>query len=86
MIGVPVNAALDGMDALLSITQMPARIPVAFVGIRRGDNAAILAAQIMVMEDRGFADKLAEHRRELAEKIELDYVTINEQKNQDIQD
>ncbi|MCK4928842.1 MAG: 5-(carboxyamino)imidazole ribonucleotide mutase, partial [Methanosarcinales archaeon] len=46
VIGVPVKAALDGMDALLSIAQMPAGIPVACVGIGRGENAGILAAQI----------------------------------------
>jgi 5-(carboxyamino)imidazole ribonucleotide mutase len=79
VIGVPVNAALDGMDALLSIAQMPAGIPVACVGIGRGDNAAILAAQIMAVEDRGLAEKLADHRRGLAEKIELDDKRINEQ-------
>ena len=79
VIGVPVNAALDGMDALLSIAQMPAGIPVACVGIGRGDNAAILAAQIMAVEDRGLAEKLADHRRGLAEKIEPDDKRINEQ-------
>jgi len=79
VIGVPVNAALDGVDALLSIAQMPAGIPVACVGIGRGDNAAILAAQIMAVEDRELAGKLAVHRRKLAEKTELDDKRINEQ-------
>ncbi len=45
----------------------------------KGDNAAILAAQIMALEDQELADKLAEHRRELTEKIELDDVMIYEQ-------
>ncbi|RZN62587.1 5-(carboxyamino)imidazole ribonucleotide mutase [Methanonatronarchaeum sp. AMET6-2] len=47
VIGVPVNAKLDGLDALLSIVQMPKGVPVACVGIDRGDNAAILALQIL---------------------------------------
>ncbi len=63
VIGVPVNAALDGMDALLSIAQMPAGIHAVYVRIGKDDNAAILAARIMAVEDRELAEKLAEHRR-----------------------
>ncbi|MBD3255857.1 MAG: 5-(carboxyamino)imidazole ribonucleotide mutase [Candidatus Lokiarchaeota archaeon] len=47
VIGVPVNAKLGGLDALLSIVQMPPRVPVACVGIDRGDNAAYLAIRIL---------------------------------------
>ncbi|MGV9200184.1 MAG: 5-(carboxyamino)imidazole ribonucleotide mutase [Promethearchaeia archaeon] len=47
VIGVPVNAKLAGLDALLSIVQMPPGVPVACVGIDRGDNAAHLAIQIL---------------------------------------
>jgi len=47
VIGVPVNAKLGGLDALLSIVQMPPRIPVACVGIDRGENAAYLAVRIL---------------------------------------
>ncbi|MCQ1535532.1 5-(carboxyamino)imidazole ribonucleotide mutase [Methanosarcina sp. KYL-1] len=72
VIGVPVNSALDGIDALLSIAQMPTGIPVSCVGIGRGDNAAILAAQIMAVENRALAERLANHRKELVEKIEKD--------------
>jgi len=61
--GVPVNAALDGMDALLSIAQMPGGIPVVYVGIGRGDNAAILAAQIMALEDRELVEKLGRSQK-----------------------
>ena len=66
VIGVPVKAALDGMDALLSIAQMPAGIPVACVGIGRGENAGILAAQIMATGDKELEAKLAVHRKEMA--------------------
>ena len=74
------------MDALLSIAQIPAVIPVVYVGIGSGDNATILAAWIMAVEDRELAEKLADHRMELAEKTELGDKRINEQKNTDIQD
>jgi len=47
VIGVPINASLDGMDALLAIVQMPPGIPVATVGINGALNAGILAAQMM---------------------------------------
>ena len=47
VIGVPVNAKLGGLDALLSIVQMPPGVPVATVGIDRGDNAAYLAIKIL---------------------------------------
>ena len=58
-----MNAALDGMDALLSIAQMPGGIPVVYVGIGRGDNAAILAAQIMALEDRELVEKLGRSQK-----------------------
>ena len=47
VIGVPVNASLGGLDALLSIVQMPPKVPVGCVGIDRGDNAAYLAIRIL---------------------------------------
>jgi len=47
VIGVPVSAKLGGLDALLSIVQMPPRIPVACVGIDRGENDAYLAIRIL---------------------------------------
>lgn len=72
VIGVPVNSALDGIDALLSIAQMPTGIPVSCVGIGRGDNAAILAAQIIAVENKDLEEKLLAHRMELMEKIERD--------------
>ena len=64
---------------------MQANIPVVYVGIGRDYTAAILAAWIMAAEDQELAYKLAEHRRELAEKIEPDDKRID-QKNTDIQD
>ena len=68
-----------------ALAQMQANIPVVYVGIGRDYTAAILAAWIMAAEDQELAYKLAEHRRELAEKIEPDDKRID-QKNTDIQD
>ncbi len=58
VIGVPVNVALSGLDALLSIMQMPPGVPVATVGIGNGKNAAILAARILALSDAKIAAKL----------------------------
>ncbi|MDR1436482.1 MAG: 5-(carboxyamino)imidazole ribonucleotide mutase [Candidatus Symbiothrix sp.] len=69
VIGVPVNSSLDGMDALLSIVQMPPGIPVATVGINGAMNAAILAAQILAVKDASLKDKLSAYKEALKEKI-----------------
>jgi len=69
VIGVPINASLDGMDALLSIVQMPPGIPVATVGINGALNAAILAAQMMATGDAAMMDKLKAYKENLKQKI-----------------
>ena len=69
VIGVPVKAALNGEDALLSIVQMPPGIPVATVGIGRGENAAILAVQILSLKDSSLQEKLSLKREEKKQKI-----------------
>lgn len=64
VIGIPCKGSvLDGMDALLSTVQMPTGIPVATVAINGGANAALLAAQILAVEDGALAEKLDEKRR-----------------------
>ena len=65
VIGVPVNATLDGLDSLLSVAQMPPNVPVACVGIGMGKNAGILAVQILALSDPGLAVKLAEFKEKL---------------------
>ena len=63
VIGIPCKGpALDGMDALLSTVQMPSGIPVATVGVNNGANAALLAAQILAVEDTALADRLSAKR------------------------
>ncbi|MCD4732457.1 MAG: 5-(carboxyamino)imidazole ribonucleotide mutase [Bacteroidales bacterium] len=69
VIGVPINATLDGMDALLSIVQMPPGIPVATVSINGARIAAILAVQILATADDQLANKVAGFKAELKEKI-----------------
>ncbi len=69
VIGVPIKATLDGMDALLSIVQMPPGIPVATVGINGAKNAAILAAQILASSDKVIAGKVKKFKNDLKEKI-----------------
>lgn len=69
VIGVPINASLDGMDALLAIVQMPPGIPVATVGINGAQNAGILAAQIIAAADETLANRLAEFKNSLKNKI-----------------
>ena len=68
VIGVPLSATLDGMDALLATVQMPTGIPVATVAIDGAVNAALLAVQILALNDADLALELSEYRTELAEK------------------
>ncbi|WP_297420992.1 5-(carboxyamino)imidazole ribonucleotide mutase [Thermococcus sp.] len=65
VIGVPVSAKLGGLDALLSISQMPPGIPVASVGIDNGKNAALLAIEILALGNQELAEKVEEYRREM---------------------
>ena len=68
VIGVPISASLDGMDALLSTVQMPSGIPVATVAVDGAGNAALLAVAMLAITDEGLRDKLGDFRRDLAEK------------------
>lgn len=71
VIGVPVSGKVN-MDAILSVVQMPPGIPVASVGLDRGENAAILAAQIIAIGDKEVSKRLSDHRKKMAEKITKD--------------
>ena len=70
VIGVPIKGMLDGLDALLSIVQMPPGIPVATVGVNGAQNAAILAVQMMALYDAELAQRLAVYKGSLRVKIE----------------
>ena len=69
VIGLPVKGMLDGLDALLSIVQMPPGIPVATVGVNAAQNAAILAAQILALGDTDIATRVAAYKQGLRQKI-----------------
>ena len=70
VIGVPIKGMLDGLDALLSIVQMPPGIPVATVGVNAAQNAAILAVEMLALSDEAIAQRLADHKSGLKAKIE----------------
>lgn len=71
VIGVPMKSStMDGMDSLLSIVQMPRGVPVATVAIDGGDNAAILAAQILALSYPDIADKLDAFKEGMAKQVE----------------
>lgn len=70
VIGVPIKGMLDGLDAMLSIIQMPPGIPVATVGVNGAMNAAILAVEIIALADEDVAARLAEYKAGLGAKIE----------------
>ena len=69
VIGVPINASLDGLDALLAIVQMPPGIPVATVGINAAQNAAILSLQILASSDQFFEKKMLSFKNNLKQKV-----------------
>jgi 5-(carboxyamino)imidazole ribonucleotide mutase len=69
VIGIPVKSSLDGLDALLATVQMPAGIPVATVAIDGADNAGILAAQILSLEDASIAGKLEKMKADMVEQV-----------------
>ncbi|MEI7896641.1 MAG: 5-(carboxyamino)imidazole ribonucleotide mutase [bacterium] len=69
VIGVPIKASLEGLDALLAIVQMPPGIPVATVGINGAQNAAILAAEILAIADPELHTKMVRFKEDLKKKI-----------------
>lgn len=69
VIGVPIKGMLDGLDAMLSIIQMPPGIPVATVGVNGAQNAAILALEMLALSDEALADRLCAYKEGLKEKI-----------------
>ena len=70
VIGVPIKGMLDGLDAMLSIIQMPPGIPVATVGVNAAQNAAILAAEMIALSDERVAQVVADWKAGLGAKIE----------------
>ena len=69
VIGVPCKGAIEGLDALFSIVQMPKSIPVATVGINNAYNAGMLAVQMLAVGDKELKAKLVQYRKEMKEKF-----------------
>ena len=70
VIGLPVKSSLDGLDALLSIAQMPPGVPVASVAIDGAENAALLAVQILATSDPEMTDRLAAYKKTMADAVQ----------------
>jgi 5-(carboxyamino)imidazole ribonucleotide mutase len=75
VIGVPVSGKVN-LDAILSIVQLPPGVPAACVGLDRGDNAALLAVEILSIRDKALQDKLAAYRTKQAEKVATDSKSV----------
>jgi 5-(carboxyamino)imidazole ribonucleotide mutase len=69
VIGVPIKASLEGLDSLLAIVQMPPGIPVATVGINGAQNAGILAAEMLAIQDEQLHKRLVAFKEDLKKKI-----------------
>lgn len=69
VIGVPLNAALQGLDSLLSIVQMPKSIPVATVGINNSYNGAMIAVQILAVKYPILKEKLISFRKDMKDRF-----------------
>lgn len=86
VIGVPINTGLAGFDSILSILQMPPGIPVATVAVNGAMNAAILAIQMMAIDDEALMQKMIDYKKNLKQKIvkankELSEVKYNHKTN-----
>ena len=80
VIGIPIkSSATGGLDALLSIVHMPAGVPVATVAIDGAENAALLAIQILSVEESGLGEKLKQHRKDMETSIEKKNKFLQEQ-------
>ena len=83
VIGVPIKGMLDGLDALLSIVQMPPGIPVATVGVNGALNAALLAVQMVALRDAELAQRFAAYKAGLKDKVVKANEALAEEKKKD---
>ncbi len=77
VIGVPVGGKVP-MDSLLSVVQMPPGMPVAAVGVDRGENAAVLAIQMLALSDPELATRMGEWREKMSERVISDDESLTE--------
>jgi 5-(carboxyamino)imidazole ribonucleotide mutase len=78
VIGVPVSGKVN-MDSILSVVQMPTGIPVAAVGLDGGENAALLAAQVLAVSDPAVEEALKGHRKTMAVKVRADSGAVSDE-------
>lgn len=79
VIGIPISgSALKGMDALLSIAQMPSGIPVGTMAIDGGKNAALYAVSILALKDQGIAERLSDFRKKQSDQVMTKNKTLQE--------
>lgn len=83
VIGLPVKTdMMGGLDSLLSIVQMPSGIPVATVGVNGGENAGLLALQIIGIKYPEIASKLADYKKKMKDKINADDTALQDELEQ----
>ena len=83
VIGLPIKTdMMGGLDSLLSIVQMPSGIPVATVGVNGGENAGLLALQILGLKYPEIASKLTDYKKKMKEKINADDEALQEESKQ----
>lgn len=75
VIGVPLSGKLS-LDSLFSVTQLPPGMPIAAVGLDRGENAGHLAAQMLALRDADLTQRLVAYKKKLADKVEADAKTL----------
>ena len=75
VIGVPVSGKIN-LDSVLSVVQMPPGIPVAAVGLDNGKNAALLACEILALQDRNLGARLKRYRQKMEQKVRLESKNI----------
>ncbi|MBR2773410.1 MAG: 5-(carboxyamino)imidazole ribonucleotide mutase [Selenomonadaceae bacterium] len=79
VIGVPINSEpFKGLDSLLSTVQMPGGVPVATVAVNGAKNAALLAMEILALQDDGLAEQLISYREQMAAEVELNDKRLKE--------
>lgn len=82
VIGIPIRSTFDGLDALLATVQMPSGIPVATVAVNGAKNAALLAAQMLALNDDALAQRLADMKAEMADGVAQKDLAIQEKVKQ----
>ena len=79
VIGIPIKTkSLDGLDSLLSIVQMPPGVPVATVGINASKNAALLAIEILAVNDNNLRKKIELYKKQMAENVDKKNNKLNQ--------